>query len=259
MQADRPSATARIVALNVSFVAAHPRLGRLVDTETRSLTAALLASGRRARFWLSRAGKPWFPAAFTAYESLTVPGMALHQVLRKRWLEEAVEAGLGDGVKQVVVLGGGLDTLTARLARRHPPVRFLEADHPATQAVKRRALERLGRLAPNLELVPMDFNRLPVHAALLDHRGFDRDASTLILCEGVLMYLDPQSVDRLFAGLASLPVPSLRFAFTYMEPGPGGRIAFAGSSPLVSAWLRWRKESFTWGLPRRDLEAFLAA
>lgn len=259
MKEDRPSATAQIVALNVAFVAAHPDFGRLVDPETRALNAELLGFSRRARFWLKISGRSWFHRAFPIYESCVVPGMALHQVLRKLWLEEAVERSLKDGVRQVVILGGGFDTLAARLARRHPSVGFLETDHPATQAVKRRALERAGYLGANLALASLDFNRLPLQGALQALPGYSPEAPTLVLCEGVLMYLDPAAVDRLFTGLAALPCPSLRFAFTYMEPGPDGRIAFAGSSPLVSAWLRWRRESFTWGLSRTGLEAFLSS
>lgn len=259
MKDDSPSATAQIVALNVALVAARPGIGHLVDPETRALNAEFLAFSRRARFWLALSRHPWFHRLFEAFESRVVPGMALHQVLRKRWLEQAVEQGLAEGVRQVVVLGGGLDTLAARLARRHPSTRFLEADHPATQAVKRAALDRAGYLGPNLALAAVDFNRTPLGDALRARPEFRPDVPTLFLCEGVLMYLEPVAVDRLFAALRALPCPSLRFAFTYMEPGADGSIAFAGSRPVVKAWLRWRKEAFTWGLARRDLEGFLAS
>lgn len=259
MKEDSPSATAQIVALNVAFIASSPGFGHLVDPETRALNAGLMGFSSRARFWLKIGGRAWFQRVFPVYESCVVPGMALHQVLRKLWLEEAVERSLKEGVRQVIVLGGGFDTLAARLARRHPSARFLEVDHPATQAVKRRALERAGYLGANLILTPQDFNRLPWQDAHQGLTGFSAGLPTIVLCEGVLMYLDPPAVDRLFVGLAALPVPSLRFAFTYMEPRPDGRIAFAGASPLVSAWLRWRKEAFTWGLARQDLDGFLAS
>lgn len=259
MKEDSPSATARIVALNLAFVATRPGFDRLVDPEARALNAELLSYSRRARIWLALGRQAWFPRLFDAYESLVVPGMALHQALRKLWLERMVSRCLDEGVRQVVVLGGGLDTLAARLARRHPDVRFLETDHPATQAVKRAALERSGYLGPNLSLAAVDFNRVSPAAALRARPEFRSDVPVLFLCEGVLMYLQPAAVDGLLAGLADLPNPDVRFAFSYMEPGPDGRIAFADSSPLVDAWLKWRKESFTWGLARRDLEGYLAA
>ncbi len=259
MRENSPSATAQIVALNVAFIAARPELTHLVDAETRDLNREILAYSRRSRLWIRISGQRLFQRAFPAFEACIVPGMALHQVLRKLWLAEQVQRGLDAGITQVVILGGGFDTLAARMARRYPSAQFLETDHPATQAVKRRALERAGYLAPNLTLASVDFNLHPVKEAILGLPEFRPEAPTLFLCEGVMMYLDPAAIDRLFAGLASFPCPALSLAFTYMEPGTDGRIAFAGSSPLVAAWLRWRKENFTWGLSRTHLDGFLAA
>jgi methyltransferase (TIGR00027 family) len=256
---DKPSATAQVVALNLALISRRPGLGHLVDAEALALTHRLLESQPRSGSWLRALSLPGVPRLFSIFESLTIPGLALHQALRKRRLEEYIVGGIRFGVRQVAVLGGGFDTLMARLARAHPACNFLEADHPATQAVKRRVLEHAGYLGPNLALIPVDFNRTPAHEALLAHPSFRRDVPTVVLCEGVLMYLDPAAVDRLFAGLASLPCPSVRFAFTFMEAEPGGSVAFRNSTPLVSAWLRLRKEVFTWGLPRKDLAAFLAA
>jgi methyltransferase (TIGR00027 family) len=184
--------------------------------------------------------------------------MALHQVLRKRALEDDVVRSLDSGFSQLVVLGGGFDTLAARLAKSRPTCNVLEADHPATQAVKHHVLQQAGYLGPNLSLIPVDFNRTEARELLLGLPAFRRDAPTLFLCEGVLMYLAPEAVDRLISGLASLPCPSSRFAFTFMEAEPGGPIAFRNASPLVSAWLRLRNETFTWGIRGMDLGAFLS-
>ncbi len=255
---NKPSATAQIVALNLAITSRRPGFGNLVASETLAMTEAILASTPRSRFWLRISKLPGFLSIFDRFESWTVPGMATHQVLRKLCLEEEIVRSLESGFKQFVVLGGGFDTLTARLARRFPSCSFLEADHPATQAVKKRALESAGYLSPNLALVPVDFNKTEVKEALLGLPAFRPEAPTVVLCEGVLMYLNPEAVDRLFAGLASLPCPSLRFAFTFMEAEPGGPVAFHNSSPLVSAWLRWRKEVFTWGTTRKDMGAFLS-
>jgi methyltransferase (TIGR00027 family) len=255
---DQPSATAQIVALNLALIARRPGMGHLVAPETLSLNAALLSSQPRSRFWLKALSLPGAHRLWAALESLTIPGLALHQVLRKRCLEEQVVRGLQAGFRQVVVLGGGLDTLTARLARTYPACSFLETDHPATQAVKGRVLAQAGYLGSNLSLIPVDFNRSEVRDVLLVHPAFQPEARTVIVCEGVLMYLDPDAVGRLFAGLATLPCESLRFAFTFMEAEPGGPIAFRESTPLVAAWLRVRQEVFTWGIPRQDLGAFLS-
>lgn len=259
MKEGKPSATARIVAMNIMAVAESPDFHGLVSAETRALTARLLgAGGALSRRLPALLAKPWARGCFGLYERLTIPGLALHQALRKRRLEEAVAGRLEKGVRQLVVLGGGFDTLAARLAPRHPAARFIELDHPATQAVKRRALAEAGALGGNLSLHPLDFNRRGLREGLLALPSFRPDEPACFVCEGVLMYLDPQAVERLLADLASLPGAPLAFAFTFMEPGPGGHVAFRGSSPLVAAWLRLRGERFTWGASAAELPALMA-
>src|SRR4051794_31802357 len=109
-----------------------------------------------AQRWLTR-----MPALARAIERATVPGLCLHFMLRKRWIEHAVRSALARGARRVVVIGAGYDTLALRLAREFPALRFTEVDHPATQAVKRAALAA----SPNL---PVGAARLarppPLHA-----------------------------------------------------------------------------------------------
>ena len=44
-----------------------------------------------------------------------------------------------------------------------------------------------------------------------------------------------------------------------MEPRADGSVRFANENRLVGAWLRWRGEPFSWGLPRARVPAFLEA
>jgi O-methyltransferase involved in polyketide biosynthesis len=52
-----------------------------------------------------------------------------------------------------------------RLAPEFPDVTFVEVDHPATQAVKRKAQEGIGPRPPNLHLLGVDLSRSPLEAA----------------------------------------------------------------------------------------------
>ncbi len=54
---------------------------------------------------------------------------------RTRHVDAAVTAALDDGFGQVLTVGAGYDSRPWRLAR--PGVRFVELDHPGTQADKR--------------------------------------------------------------------------------------------------------------------------
>ena len=71
------------------------------------------------------------------------PHATLWMGVRTRFLDDLVKR---TEAPQVVILGAGLDTRAARLARSG--VRFFEVDHPKTQAIKR---ERLAALEPEPE------------------------------------------------------------------------------------------------------------
>jgi methyltransferase (TIGR00027 family) len=257
----RPSpagVSASISAFNIAATADRPGLGHLVSREARDLAARFLAERPRFGFWLRMLRRPAFHRWFDRFEALAIPGMALHQALRNLSLEEAAIHGLEAGMDQVVVLGGGTDTLAARLARRYPNARFLDVDYPAALATKRKVLEQTGFLAPNLSLVPLDLGSHDLKAALDSLPEFESASPAFFICEGAFKYLERRGVEKILANLADLPCPALRLAFTFMEPDPRGSIAFRGASPLVTAWLRLRGEGFSWGLPARELPGFLA-
>ena len=75
-------------------------------------------------------------------------GLRLYVAMRSRFAEDAARRAIARGVRQVVVLGAGLDTFAYRVE----PVeglRVTEVDHPATQAEKRRRLAAAGIAAPS--------------------------------------------------------------------------------------------------------------
>jgi methyltransferase (TIGR00027 family) len=260
MKPDAPSDTANVVARNIAVVAANPATAALVAPETARLNAMFVQafSARGARF-LKRTEKRWFQTLFSIYERLTVPGLALHQALRKLHIERAVRAALAEGFEQVVVLGGGFDALCWRLHREFPEKRFLELDHPATGRIKRETIEKLDeRRGANLNFLAADFTNQTLTESLDHCSHFEREAKTIFICEGVLMYLVEEEIERLFAFVKTHQKPC-RFVFTFMEPDERGRAAFRRSTFLVRLWLRWKKEPFLWSLNRECLESFLAA
>jgi methyltransferase (TIGR00027 family) len=102
---------------------------------------------------------------------------------------------------QVVLLGAGLDTRAARLAR--PGVRFFEVDHPDTQADK---LERL-RALPGYRIdaavyVRCDFEKDDFLTGLRD-AGFSVEEPALLIWEGVACYLEEPVVRATLRRIAS--------------------------------------------------------
>lgn len=114
-------------------------------------------------------------------------------------------------------------------------------------------------LGPNLHLLELDHAKAGVADVVPSLPGWRPEADTLLLAEGLTMYLQVAEVDALFAFLREHAGARSRFAFTFMEPQRDGRVDFPGSTPFVRPWLRLVGEPFTWGIRREELPSFLAA
>jgi len=109
------------------------------------------------------------------------------------------------GFGQVVLLGAGLDTRAARLAR--VGVRYFEVDHPHTQAEKRTRLAALETYpTENITFVPCDFEHDNVWEQLRQ-AGWKTDVATFFIWEGVVPYLSEESVRATLTGMAETAHP----------------------------------------------------
>jgi len=205
------------------------------------------------------AGKSWFQKLVAMIERLTIPGMTLHYLLRKQYLEQVARDCLNTGTAQLVVLGAGFDTLALRLQGEFAEAVFFELDHPATQRVKLQALETHQVRLPRVKFLPVDFTRETLQQSLLDYRDYNPTAPTLFVAEGVLMYLPVEKVRDIFQFIRAHAGSGSRFAFTFLEPRADGEIAFQHSTKGVDLWLKLRAEPFRWGIKQNDLAGFLQA
>lgn len=144
-------------------------------------------------------------------------GMRFFIAARSHFAEAAVNDGiLLRGVRQVVVLGAGLDTF----AYRHPlseRVRVFEVDRPATQAWKRRRLAEAKIAVPKtLVFAPVDLERDALLAAL-ELAGFDRTQRTFFFWLGVVPYLTDVAI-RATLGVIGALAGGAEVVFDYGEP-----------------------------------------
>lgn len=249
---EKSSGTAQMIARCLVLLRESDGATALVSLRAASLADAFLRESRAS--WRRSLEAGLARGRLRLLEALTIPGLVHQYALRKRWFEDAVRRAVAGGVRRVVVIGAGFDPLAANLVSELPHVRFVELDHPATQAPKRRALESLGLLGP-VELLGVDLERTRL-ADVLAARA-DRDLPTMFIAEGLLMYFSETAVCRLFEDLrAGAPAGSL-VAFSFMEPDERGGLAYRGSTRLAHAWLRWRGEPLRWGIARAGLADFL--
>lgn len=253
MLADRPSATAKLIARCILLSARSPRLQPLVAPgEPEALARILAACGPAGWFGFSL-NQAWARRLLFMVELSLLPGVITHYLARKRWLETAVRASLGRGVRQVVVLGAGFDTLACRLQGERPDVRFIELDHPATQAPKRTALG----CATTMTFLAADLATDQPADVLRACPAFATNEPTLFIAEGLLMYFTEKRVAELLGGLAGITRPPAEVLFSFMVRAPDGSIGFRGEHAAIGWWLRRGREPFKWGVAREALPEFL--
>ena len=158
--------------------------------------------------------------------------LRLFIALRSRLAEEAVAAHMTRGLRQLVILGAGLDTY----AYRSPfcnALRFFEVDHPATQEWKRARLKAAGISIPeSLRFAPVDFERETL-ANGLAAVGFDPDLPTFFTWLGVVPYLSEAAVFGTLAYIAGLS-GGAQVIFDYANPRTEGESARAGHEALAA-------------------------
>ena len=139
----------------------------------------------------------------------------LFTAARSRIAEDALAKAVERGIRQVVILGAGLDTF----ALRNPHaarISIFEVDHPATQAWKRQRLVE-AELAPPpwLTFVPVDFERDDLQQEL-SNAGFQRTSAAFFTWLGVVPYLTRDAINNTLSYIAS--IPNSEVVFDYAEP-----------------------------------------
>jgi methyltransferase (TIGR00027 family) len=129
--------------------------------------------------------------------------MRIFIAVRTRFVEDSLAAAIECGVRQVVVLGAGLDTCAYR-GVLPDNVQVFEVDHPSTQAWKRKCLEEARIPIPgSLTFAPVDFEHQTL-AAGLAAAGFDSSQRTFFTWLGVVPYLTKEAVWSTLNFIASL-------------------------------------------------------
>jgi methyltransferase (TIGR00027 family) len=141
--------------------------------------------------------------------------MRLFIAARSRFAEDTLDAAVAAGIRQLVVLGAGLDTYAYRTV--HTGLSVFEVDHPSTQAWKGERLAAAGLAVPDrLTFAPVDFERATL-ADGLAAAGFDAGVPAFFSWLGVVPYLTRDAVFstlRYIAGLAG----GATVVFDYADP-----------------------------------------
>lgn len=138
---------------------------------------------------------------------------AMARLLRARtdFFDRVVTGALGRGVTQFVIVGAGYDGRALRYDT--PGTRWWEVDLPETQVDKRDRLTRLGIASNNVSFVTHDL-RLPGLGTALTTSGFEPDARSVMMIEGLAAYLDVDVLASIFDELRAVSTVGTRLAIS---------------------------------------------
>jgi O-methyltransferase involved in polyketide biosynthesis len=184
------------------------------------------------------------------FQDIILPGFTSHVQRRKWWIYNYTKAwGQQNPQGQLVIIGAGLDGLSLEMSRQNSFKKIIEIDHPATQNAKK-------HLVPNasIDFVPMD---LTIHS-IKDLQPQLLDAPTLLVWEGVSMYLVESDVQKFLKELSQILPKKSEMIWTYMIPDDQGQIRFHFGAGIIGWALALLKEPFIWGLSTEKLAGFVA-
>jgi len=203
----------------------------LVDMSERLLVASG-SPGYGPRL-MSMSKRPWMMRAYKL-QDLMLPGQFEGFGHRKIYVQEQVEAAIEKGVRQVLIVGAGFDTLCLRRASQYPDVQFIELDHPATSAAKAKGIALEGQ-PPNMVQIAADLGERPLSKVLSEDGRWDTSVPSVLVAEGLFQYLTDDQVRGLLAEAAACTPPGSRFIFTHAIPGYG-RLVTILTTLISEAW-----------------------
>lgn len=189
---------------------------------------------------------------------LAPSGIYEYVIARTKYIDAVFKQALAERFDQILLFGAGFDTRALRFQAEAQHTRIFELDAPPTQQAKIRQYGKRNLSVPsNVVFIAIDFDKESLPEKL-DAAGFHKDQKSLFVLDGLLMYLELESVQatlqtiRKYAGTGSwlvfdyVQASVLRRENTlYGEAGVAQSVAKAGE--------QWR-----FGLEPGELASFVA-
>ena len=143
-------------------------------------------------------------------------GFVDHVALRSAMIDRLLRGALERGIRQVVILGAGLDSRAHRLSELRNAVVY-EVDHPDGQRMKQERAHALEVAADALHYVPADFEQLGM-TRRLQEAGHRADEPSFFVLEGLVPYLRREVIERVLHELSNAAAPGSQLVVTYVTP-----------------------------------------
>lgn len=222
----------RALATEYEYLFSRPQL---------ALATHLWQTGRQSLGWFNWAfsgvvSLAPYSAQQSFFNSIVIPAYDQTIMLRKLMIMHKVNEAISSGATQIVFLAGGYDIRALMTARNHPTVNVFEVDRGPTRDAKVKGLccipagigfddvkpttDDRGTLVigNNLKLIECDLAKDNLLNALI-HYGYDPAKKTIVIAEGLTMYLSKAENRRLLDMISQLISDNSSLLLSYMAAG----------------------------------------
>ena len=149
--------------------------------------------------------------------SLAPIGVYEYVIARTKYIDAVFEKTLADRFDQILLFGAGYDTRALRFQAKTQDTRIFELDELHTQQAKIKQLRKCNLSIPsNLVFIAIDFEKESL-SQKLDMAKFQKGQRNLFILEGLLMYLQPESVQETFQIIREYGSKGNRVVFDYIQ------------------------------------------
>jgi methyltransferase (TIGR00027 family) len=185
-------------------------------------------------------------------------GVYEYVIARTKYIDAVFRQALEEDFEQVLLFGAGFDTRALRLQNEIGKLRIFELDAHHTQQAKQEQYRKRRLTVPdNFTFIPIDFDKQSLPERL-DAAGFGRGFKSLFILEGLLMYLEPESVQTTFQTIMTYAGAGSWVIFDYVLASVlRGENTIYGEARLKQ-FVAKANERWQFGLDPEEVAAFLA-
>jgi len=148
--------------------------------------------------------------------SRIIPGGTNYVIVRTRYIDDCLTQCIEDGIEQLVIMGAGYDSRAFRFPALKDRVKVFEIDHPHGQSDKKEKVAKIsGALPDHVTYVPVDFEKDKLDERLFAS-GYDKNAKTMFIWEGVTVYLTEEAVYQTLDFVADNSCKGSSIVFDYI-------------------------------------------
>jgi len=190
-------------------------------------------------------------------KKMPAKGIYEYIIARTKYFDAVFKEALTEGFDQILLFGAGFDTRALRFASLAGRVKVFELDVPHTQNAKiSQYRSRKLAVPPNLIFIPIDFDKESLPDKL-ESAGFEKNRRSLFVLEGLLMYLQQESVDETFRVIRSFAGKGSEVVFDYVYASVLRGEGLYEDEKAMAEKVAKAGEKWSFGIEKGTIESFL--